>query len=149
MSQGANNGTFHANCVVIADMGILIRGKSGSGKSTLSRRLIDLARQRGHFSRLVGDDRIILRSAGNQLIAEVHPVIAGQMELRGIGIVETKFEARAVIRLLVDCVPMLDQRIPDASALSIELLGVACHRISMTLDGEDMILGLLGVDTLF
>lgn len=149
MSHKGNNGTFHANCVVVGDIGILIRGKSGSGKSTLSRRLIDLARQRGHFSRLVGDDRIAVHAVGHQLIAEGHPAIAGQMELRGIGVVETRFEPRVVIRLLVDCVPMLDQRIPEASSLPIELLGVACNHIFMTLDGADIILGLLGLDTVF
>jgi len=71
---------IHANCLVIGDSGILIRGPSGSGKSMLSLRLLDLAKQNGHFARLVGDDRILLRAIGGRLLAEGHPLIAGQIE---------------------------------------------------------------------
>jgi len=136
---------IHANCVIIGDAGVLIRGVSGSGKTTLSRKLVDLARKNGHFGQIVGDDRIGLRVNGNRLIAKVHPAIAGKIELRGVGIGSLKFEEQAVIRLLVDCETVLRSRVPVSTEGFIELLGVSCRRILVTSEGSDNIFAALGI----
>lgn len=135
----------HANCVIIGDAGILIRGISGSGKTTLSRKLVDLARKNGHFGEFVGDDRIGIQAIGNRLVANAHPKIAGKIELRGMGIGSLKFEEQAVIRLLVDCEPVLKSRFPDWSEGFMELLGVSCRRIAVTSEGSDNVLAALGI----
>ena len=137
--------SFHANCVIIGDAGVLIRGESGSGKTTLTRNLVALAQKIGHFGQLVGDDRIGIRAIGNRLVAHVHPMIAGKIELRGLGIADLKFEEQAVIRLLVDCEPVLKNRVPDPSEDIIDLLGVSCRRITVTPEGSDNVFAALGI----
>jgi HPr kinase/phosphorylase len=139
---------IHANGVVIGDSGILIRGPSGSGKSTLSYRLITLAHQNGHFARLIGDDRIILHANGGRLIATGHPLIAGKIEIRGIGIRDTDHENRAVIRLLVDCEPVLDKRYPDHLDMSDTVLGISIRRMRVTSQSAELVLAALGMGSL-
>jgi len=148
MTRPVDKQAIHANCLVIGDSGILIRGPSGSGKSTLSFRLLDLAKQNGHFARLVGDDRILLRAIGGRLLAEGHPLIAGQIEIRGIGIRDADYENRAVIRLLVDCEPVLSIRYPDHLDMSDTLLGISIRRIRVTPQSAELVLAALGMGSL-
>jgi serine kinase of HPr protein (carbohydrate metabolism regulator) len=96
---------IHASAVVIGEAGVLIRGASGSGKSRLALALIAGARGGGAFARLIGDDRVRLESSNERLIARGHPLILGQIEQRGAGILRTAFIAAAVVRLVVDIVP--------------------------------------------
>jgi serine kinase of HPr protein (carbohydrate metabolism regulator) len=95
---------IHASAVVIAEAGVIIRGASGSGKSRLALALIESARCGGVFARLVGDDRIRLESANERLIARGHPLILGQIEQRGAGILRRPSLSGAVVRLVVDIV---------------------------------------------
>ena len=96
---------IHASAVAIGEAGVLIRGASGSGKSRLALALIAGARAAGVFARLIGDDRIRLERGNGRLIARGHPLILGQIEQRGAGILRTPFIAAAVVRLVVDIVP--------------------------------------------
>jgi serine kinase of HPr protein (carbohydrate metabolism regulator) len=148
MTRPIDEQAIHANCLVIGDSGILIRGPSGSGKSTLSLRLLDLAKQNGHFARLVGDDRILLRAIGGRLLAEGHPLIAGQIEIRGIGIRDVDHENQAVIRLLVDCEPVLSIRYPDQLDMSDTLLGISIRRIKITPQSAELVMAALGMGSL-
>jgi len=148
MTRPIDEQAIHANCLVIGDSGILIRGPSGSGKSTLSLRLLDLAKQNGHFARLVGDDRILLRAIGGRLLAEGHPLIAGQIEIRGIGIRDVDHENQAVIRLLVDCEPVLSIRDPDQLDMSDTLLGISIRRIKITPQSAELVMAALGMGSL-
>ena len=134
---------IHANCVIIGDAGILIFGQSGSGKSTLTRRLIELAHLRGHFGCLVGDDRIGISVFGGRIVARFHPLIAGKIETRGVGIAESKFEEKAVIRLTVDCQPQLGERIQTLTESFVEISGIPCQRIKVTMAGAEDILAVL------
>ena len=148
MTQPSDDKAIHANCLVIGDSGILIRGPSGSGKSTLSHRLIHLASQNGYFARMVGDDRIVLQANGGRLIASGHPSIAGQIEIRGIGIRDVDYENRAVIRLLVDCEPVLSIRYPDPLDMSDTVLGISIRRIRVTHQSAELVLAALGLGNL-
>jgi len=148
MTRALDVQSIHGNCIVLGDSGILIRGPSGSGKSTLSHRLINLAGQNGHFARLVGDDRILLQANGGRLIASGHPAIAGQIEIRGIGIRNVDYENRAVIRLLVDCEPVLRIRYPDPLDMSDTVLGISIRRIRVTHQSAELVLAALGLGNL-
>lgn len=117
-----NEPMLHACCVAIDGRGVLVTGASGSGKSDLTLRLID----RG--AKLVSDDYVRLEADAGTLIAAAPAIIAGKIEIRGVGIVERPFATQAPIALLVD----LDQAperlpIPDRR----ELLGIAIPSIGL------------------
>ena len=135
----------HATCVVVEGAGVLIRGASGSGKSTLARRIMELAESRGFHTALVGDDRIRLMRYGTQLLAEGHPAIRGQIEIRGLGIGQTNVEDRTAIRLLADCVSVLEARLPEAADGLGDVLGLTLRRVAVTADSADYVLVALGV----
>lgn len=134
----------HATCVVVNGAGVLIRGPSGSGKSTLARRIIELGQARGFEAALVGDDRIHLMRYGTQLLAEGHPAIRGQIEIRGLGIGQTNVEDRAAIRLLADCVSVLKARLPEVAVGTGDVLGLTLRRVAVTPDSADNVLVALG-----
>ena len=96
---------IHATALVIGESGLLLRGVSGSGKSSLASSLLNEAARRGLFARLVGDDRVGLSIVSGRLIARPHPSIAGLIERRGLGIVESAHEAACVIKLVLDLEP--------------------------------------------
>ena len=94
----------HATCIAVegpaGPRGILLRGASGAGKSDLALRLIDQG------ARLVADDQCALSlGPGPNLIARAPETLAGQIEVRGVGIVETPPLAEAAVALIVDLVP--------------------------------------------
>ena len=90
-----NTRNIHATCVVYKRDGILLIGKSGSGKSDLALRLIALG------AKLVADDRTDLAVKNGALIATPPKTIAGLLEIRGVGIVESPNAASARIALVV------------------------------------------------
>lgn len=85
---------IHASCAARGAQGILLVGPSGAGKSDLLLRLVQAG-----FD-LVADDRVCL----NGPWASAPSVLAGLMEVRGIGIVRMAWRARvrvaAVARLV-------------------------------------------------
>lgn len=87
--------TIHATSVAIHGRGVLLMGPSGAGKSDLALRLID----RGAV--LISDDYTNLNTDGELLLASPPATIAGRMEVRGIGIVETSFTGSAPVALVV------------------------------------------------
>jgi len=115
--------TVHATAVLVGANGVLIRGESGSGKSLLALALID----RG--ARLVGDDRLMLSACHGRLLATAPATIAGQIELRGRGVVPVPHERAGVMRLVADIVGEEElDRMPEAHQLSTTLLGIALRR---------------------
>lgn len=94
--------TIHATAVLVAGLGILIRGASGSGKSRLAVDLIDLVRLNGLDAALVADDRVILTAAHGRLAARPPASLAGLVEERGIGIGSVPFEPAVIVRIVVD-----------------------------------------------
>jgi serine kinase of HPr protein (carbohydrate metabolism regulator) len=104
--------TVHASCVAISGRGVLIAGASGRGKSDLALRLID----RG--ARLVSDDYTILRAENGRLIASAPPNIAGQIEMRGVGIVEMAALAEAPVCLFID-LDTPPERLPEPRTVTL------------------------------
>jgi serine kinase of HPr protein (carbohydrate metabolism regulator) len=109
MDDSAAATLLHATCVAIDGRGVLIMGPSGAGKSDLGLRLID----RG--ATLVADDCTLVRDVGGDLLARAPANIAGQIEVRGVGIVTMSYVEDVAISLVV----ALDQaveRLPDLTA---------------------------------
>jgi HPr kinase/phosphorylase len=131
----------HATCVVLDDAGILLQGPSGAGKSTLAGMLISRWHQKGRFARLVGDDRIALDQKSGRLLARSHPVVAGQLEIRSLGIISIAFEPAAVVRAVIEFVPEMPERMPDVAALACGLMGVClpCLRMVPRNESVDLI----------
>ncbi|MCA0199541.1 MAG: HPr kinase/phosphatase C-terminal domain-containing protein [Proteobacteria bacterium] len=87
---------LHGTCVSIGQTGVLIRGASGAGKSDLALRLID----RGAM--LVSDDYCDVAVENGQLVLSAPATIAGQMEVRGLGIVPVAHRPSVRLGLIVD-----------------------------------------------
>ena len=117
MNMPSDGGSIHATCVAFGDIGLLLRGPPGAGKSDLALRLIEGG------ARLVADDRVVLRRAGDAIAASAPPGIAGMLEIRGVGIVRMPFCASARLALVADLVePPSLERLPHT--VWCEYLGV-------------------------
>ncbi len=116
---------LHGTAIVLDGDGVLLRGPSGSGKSDLALRLIDSG------ARLVADDQIELRDIGTAPRLSAPATIAGQLEIRGVGIVPVPHQASAPLRLVVDLRPRdTIKRMPDPAwcrffAYDIPLIALA------------------------
>ena len=100
--------TLHASTVSKNGRAVLITGSSGSGKSDQTLRLLD----RGFT--LVSDDQTIVRKDGERLVASAPPTIAGKLEVRGLGIVETERTDNVPVALIIELTSDI-QRLPDDS----------------------------------
>ncbi len=108
---------LHATCVLLDDMGVLLRGLSGSGKSDLALRLIDGG------ALLVADDRVDIARDQGDLWAKPPEALAGKLEVRGLGIVAMPFYPKAPVRLIVDLVAdrAVDRLPLDLSVLVLDI----------------------------
>jgi serine kinase of HPr protein (carbohydrate metabolism regulator) len=105
---------LHATCILMQETGVLLRGPSGSGKSDLALRLID----RGAV--LVADDQVLLAREGDRLMAGPPDILAGLLEVRGLGILHFPHRAPAPVGLVVDLVePDQVERLPEDSTVSL------------------------------
>ncbi len=123
----------HASCVEFAGLAVLLRGASGGGKSDLALRLVEAG------ARLVADDRTDLTleegtppgHALGHLIASAPAALAGRLEVRGVGIVQVPWSARAKVALVVDLVsPEAIERLPRPNRCIY--LGVAVPLLAAT-----------------
>jgi HPr kinase/phosphorylase len=122
--------TLHASCVSVGETGILIRGLSGTGKSTLARELVEEGAGQGRFARLVCDDRVRVANRNGRLVATALAEIAGQIEARGLGILQFPYENSAVIRLVVDGLIEESERFPSEDDRATTICGVRLPRIA-------------------
>lgn len=108
-----------ATCVVVTGPGgpraVLIEGAPGSGKSSLALALIDRGAQ------LVGDDGVVLVSAGDHLLARPHPNTRGKLEVRNLGLLDFPVCDEAPVALVL----RLDEAAPRfiEAAESIAIAG--------------------------
>ena len=115
---GAGSASVHASAVLVGDRAVLIRGPSGAGKSRLAFDLI-LAGRAGQIppAVLVGDDRVHLEAAAEQLWSGRRRELAGLIEIRGLGIRRCDFADEAVVGLVVDLGAADAERLPPPEAL--------------------------------
>ncbi len=120
----------HATAIAIDGAAILLRGPPGAGKSDLALRLIDGG------ARLVADDQAELRRREDQILVAAPAVIAGLIEVRGIGILRVDHIVAAPLVLLIDLVPSAEvERLPenrfeDVLGLSFPLMALAPFEVS-------------------
>jgi HPr kinase/phosphorylase len=122
--------SVHASAVLVGSRAVLIRGPSGAGKSRLAFDLI-LAGRSGQVppAVLVGDDRVHLDTAGEELWVRPAPELAGRIEIRGLGIRRCDFIGEAMVGLVVDLAAGDAERLPRPEALQTRLNGVLLPRI--------------------
>jgi HPr kinase/phosphorylase len=116
---------IHATCLLVEEIGVLLRGPSGSGKSDLALRLID----RGAV--LVADDQVLLHRDGELLLAEPPDILAGLLEVRGLGILKFPYRAPASVGLVIDLVEMAEvERMPEPETLSLLENAIPLYRVA-------------------
>lgn len=102
-----------ASCVAIGEGAILIEGEPGSGKSSLALALID----RG--ARLIGDDGVLLKPAGDRLLAAPHPNIRGLIEIRNLGLLRFPVAGEAPVALVLRLDPAAPRFIDTPEAVTV------------------------------
>jgi HPr kinase/phosphorylase len=124
--------TIHASAVLIGAHAVLIRGPSGSGKSLLALALLQAA-ERGalRFARLVADDRAHVEAAHGRLLVRPAPVLAGMLEVRGVGICRMPYETLAVVRTVVELGQAGVQRMPDHTSAQAQIEGITVPRLAV------------------
>lgn len=106
--------------------GALIEGPSGIGKSDLALRALD------HGFRLVADDRVIAFASGGRLYGKAPDVLAGLIEVRGLGVVTAGAPLPfCEIAVVLRCVagPEAVERLPDPRTET--LAGIAVPAVDL------------------
>ncbi|HEX3412364.1 MAG TPA: serine/threonine protein kinase [Stellaceae bacterium] len=115
----------HGTAIAIDGRAVLLRGPSGAGKSDLALRLIDGG------ARLVADDQVELRRAGERVLVTAPAALAGLIEIRGVGILRVEAVSEATLALLVNLVPSMEiDRLPETRCEDV--LGVAAPSIALS-----------------
>ncbi len=107
----APSDSLHGVLLDVYGKGVLITGESGSGKSEIALELI----KRGHV--LIADDRVDVARIHNSIIGHSPELLAGMLEIRGIGIIDVgkMFGASALMsKDNIDMVIHLEQFDPHA-----------------------------------
>jgi HPr kinase/phosphorylase len=124
--------TIHASAVLIGAKAALIRGPAGAGKSRLAFDLIEAAQQGAlPFARLVADDRAQIEARAGRLLVRPAPVLAGLIEMRGLGIRRLPYEPLAAVGLVVDLAAADADRLPLREAAETAIEGVALPRLAV------------------
>lgn len=124
---------MHGTAIVVGTTGIFFIGPSGAGKSEMAHACLAAASASGLFARLVADDQIFLERVNGRLIAHRPDSIAGQMELRGSGIVSMGSIRRACLHVAVipgsrsdmERLPPENERHEMGGGLTLPLLRIA------------------------
>jgi serine kinase of HPr protein (carbohydrate metabolism regulator) len=136
MTEPGGRASRHASCVALGGHGVLILGESGSGKSDLALRLIDQpGRGIGEdvlTARLVADDQVMLEVRDGRLVARPAPVLAGLLEVRGVGIVRIDHLDSVVVDLVVELMPVEKiERLPEADDCRMVVDGIGLPRVAV------------------
>lgn len=139
--------TVHASAVLTGARAVLIRGPSAAGKSRLALCLLQSAKSGLlPFARLVGDDRLHLEAHHERLIARPPALLAGLIEVRGLGIRRVPYEPTAVVGLVVDLAATDTERLP-ASEGSVIVSGVRLPRLAVAARADPLALVLAFLGT--
>lgn len=78
---------------------------------------------------LVADDRVVLAVEGGMLIARPPPLLAGLIELRGIGVRRMAHRSHVAVRHVVDLRASEMVRMPDTAELRDIIQGIEVSKI--------------------
>lgn len=120
--------TIHAGAVALGEEGVLIRGAPGAGKSAFARALLERWRAAGEFAALVADDRTALAAANGRLLARAPAVLAGLIEIRGLGIVPVPAIEAVRVTIVCDLVAA-PERLPEPGETAV-LCGISLPRLA-------------------
>lgn len=134
----APSDTLHGVLLDVYGKGVLITGESGTGKSEIALELI----KRGHI--LIADDRVDVAKIHNTIVGHSPNLLAGMLEIRGIGIIDVAkmFGASALLpRDSIDLVIHLERpdpktdyaRVGNEEDLYTDVLGVEIPTILLPL----------------
>ncbi|HWP25315.1 MAG TPA: serine kinase [Xanthobacteraceae bacterium] len=130
--MAAELATVHASAVLIGSHALLITGPSASGKSALAFALIECARTgRLPFARLVGDDRLCVEVVHGRLLIRPATVLAGLIEVRGLGIRRLPYEPVAVVGGVVELAAGDANRLPGTESMEAVIAGVRLPRLAV------------------
>jgi HPr kinase/phosphorylase len=121
--------TIHASAVLIGARAVLIQGPSGAGKSGLALALLEAGTL--PFARLVADDRAEVEAAHGRLLVRPPQALAGQIEVRGLGVRRLAHEPVAVVGLLVDLAAPDAGRMPEPAAQTRTIEGITLPRLAV------------------
>ncbi len=96
MTDNADGRLYQFTAVAVGGRAILIEGPPGCGKTSLALTLID----RG--ATLIGDDGVALYVEGSALVAAPAGPTRGQLEIRNVGIVNSR-STSAPVALVLQC----------------------------------------------
>ena len=124
--------TIHATAVLVGARAVLIQGPPGSGKSGLALALLQAEQGRAlPFACLVGDDRVHVEPVHGRLLVRPAAPLAGQIEVRGVGILTMPHEPVAVVSLLVDLAAADAERLPEPNQQQTAIAGVTLPRLAV------------------
>jgi HPr kinase/phosphorylase len=119
--------THHGTAIAVGGSAALIIGPSGAGKSDLALRCLALAPTAliPAGAQLVADDRVLITLADGRLRVAPPETIAGQLEVRGVGIIEVPHARSAELVLIAELAALeAIDRLPDPP-LRRDFLGVS------------------------
>jgi len=106
--------SFHGTVVAWHGSGVLFRGTSGRGKSDLALSVI----ARGGM--LVADDQVVVTRSSDGITAQAPPILAGLIELRGVGLIRMPYLMAVRLSLVIDLVASASvERLPDFALTGI------------------------------
>ena len=110
-----HSANVHATAIMVGAAGLLFIGPSGAGKSITAFNCLVAARRASIAASLVADDRVIVASEGDRLVATCPESICGLIEIRGSGILHIPHIASAPLDLAVLlCDPSTADRLPPS-----------------------------------
>ncbi len=115
---------IHASCVNFKGKGILLLGDSGFGKSEMCLRLIY-----DYGAVLVADDRVDITIKQQSVYASVPQVLAGLLEVRGIGIIKLKYRRKSKVDMVVKLTNQKIERLPEKEFYDFD--GIKMPQISI------------------
>lgn len=122
---------LHGTAVMLGDRCVLITGPSGAAKTGLALDLVQRGRAAGLFAALVADDQVLVEAAHGRVVLSAPAPIAGQAEVRGIGVAALDHEPRAVLDLVAELVPRDDApRLPEPETREVAGLAVRLIRLA-------------------
>jgi HPr kinase/phosphorylase len=137
--MAAELSTIHASAVLVGPHALLITGPPAAGKSRLAFALIESARAgQLPFARLVGDDRVHIEAAHGRLLVRPAAVLAGLIEVRGVGIRRLPYEPVALVGGVVELAAVDASRLPGPEAAETVIAGVRLPRLAVAADSDPL-----------